>query len=334
MFKGREYLSVLGVYDYRKRIYHPGLGLFFQTDPIGFSGSETTNLYRYCNHNPLTASDPMGEDEGDPLANNFSVPNYNYGPSANLWIDAPSNFFPNQGAFDTPFPTFYGSGTTTAGISNFGENPAPFSTIGGGLSLFQSGSANVGNIVIDPSFFIDQSQASTPTSQSTDTASPNLLQKVSQGIFEVAASILPIGSNNRDFLASWLAGTLPRQVTYSPDSQQTHDMQQSPGAAIMRNDFYMTGAQGSTSMYGTPDAYVGTMLNPLYWSSTAMQVGGFSGATVINNGDGTATFTITNDAGTYSFFYHRVPNSPFATGPMHTVTQTFIWVEPINPTDK
>ena len=28
MFTGREYLSTLGIYDYRHRFYHPGLGRF------------------------------------------------------------------------------------------------------------------------------------------------------------------------------------------------------------------------------------------------------------------------------------------------------------------
>ena len=35
MFTGREYTSELGIYDYRHRMYHPGLGRFLQTDPIG-----------------------------------------------------------------------------------------------------------------------------------------------------------------------------------------------------------------------------------------------------------------------------------------------------------
>jgi RHS repeat-associated protein len=72
MAKGREYFEVLGLYDYRKRIYHPALGRFLQVDPIGFAG-DPLNLYRFVNHNPLTNSDPMGEDFGfdDPFAFGF-----------------------------------------------------------------------------------------------------------------------------------------------------------------------------------------------------------------------------------------------------------------------
>jgi RHS repeat-associated protein len=59
MFTGREYLYTLGIYDYRHRHYHPGLGRFIQTDPIGFGG-DPMNLYRYCSSNPILHSDPTG----------------------------------------------------------------------------------------------------------------------------------------------------------------------------------------------------------------------------------------------------------------------------------
>jgi len=59
MFTGREYIYTLGLYDYRHRLYHPGLGRFIQTDPIGFKG-DPMNLYRYCSGNPINHSDPTG----------------------------------------------------------------------------------------------------------------------------------------------------------------------------------------------------------------------------------------------------------------------------------
>jgi len=82
LFQGREYIRQLGIYDYRHRFYHPELGRFIQTDPIGlqtegtklsaeqtalfgddapamFSSSEL-NLYRYCNDDPVDRSDPSG----------------------------------------------------------------------------------------------------------------------------------------------------------------------------------------------------------------------------------------------------------------------------------
>jgi RHS repeat-associated protein len=59
LFTGREYLYTLGIYDYRHRLYHPGLGRFIQTDPIGFGG-DPMNLYRYCSGNPVLHGDPTG----------------------------------------------------------------------------------------------------------------------------------------------------------------------------------------------------------------------------------------------------------------------------------
>ena len=63
MFTGREYLSTIGIYDYRNRMYSPLLGRFLQTDPLGF-GAGDNNLYRwsYVANNPVNTSDPMGTD--------------------------------------------------------------------------------------------------------------------------------------------------------------------------------------------------------------------------------------------------------------------------------
>jgi hypothetical protein len=67
--------------------------------------------------------------------------------------------------------------------------------------------------------------------------------------------------------------------------------------------------------------------------STAAQVGGFSGANVVNNQDGTITITIYNVAGTQSFFRYtlqNVPNNPLGpNGPMRNIYQKFEWTEPI-----
>jgi RHS repeat-associated protein len=84
LFTGREWIASLGIYDYRHRMYHPGLGRFLQTDPMGlqtegeklsagqkalftpggsapeaFSSSEM-NLFRYCGDDPVDRSDPTG----------------------------------------------------------------------------------------------------------------------------------------------------------------------------------------------------------------------------------------------------------------------------------
>jgi RHS repeat-associated protein len=59
LFQGREYIDEAGVYDYRNRFYHPGLGRFIQKDPTGFDAGDM-NLFRYCGDDPIDYSDPMG----------------------------------------------------------------------------------------------------------------------------------------------------------------------------------------------------------------------------------------------------------------------------------
>jgi RHS repeat-associated protein len=64
MFTGREYFPELGLYDFRNRFYHPVLGRFFQSDPMGFEAGDA-NLFRYCGHDPVNQSDPFGLDGND-----------------------------------------------------------------------------------------------------------------------------------------------------------------------------------------------------------------------------------------------------------------------------
>lgn len=59
MFQGREWIKELGIYDYRHRMYQPGLGRFLQTDPKGFDAGDM-NLFRYCGDDPVDRSDPLG----------------------------------------------------------------------------------------------------------------------------------------------------------------------------------------------------------------------------------------------------------------------------------
>lgn len=84
-------------------------------------------------------------------------------------------------------------------------------------------------------------------------------------------------------------------------------------------------------LYSTTQAAWDTVINPATadWSSTSAQVGGFAGASAINNGNGTVTFTIPNVAGTRSFFYHAVSDRTATTGMMSNINQRFQWTENI-----
>jgi RHS repeat-associated protein len=57
-FTGRRLDDETGLYYYRTRYYHPALGRFLQTDPIGYQGG--INLYAYCGNNPIILLDPSG----------------------------------------------------------------------------------------------------------------------------------------------------------------------------------------------------------------------------------------------------------------------------------
>ncbi|MFL6515936.1 MAG: RHS repeat-associated core domain-containing protein, partial [Chthoniobacterales bacterium] len=59
MFTGREYIKEFGIYEYRARTYHPGLGRFMSEDPKGFDAGDY-NLFRYCKNDPEDITDPMG----------------------------------------------------------------------------------------------------------------------------------------------------------------------------------------------------------------------------------------------------------------------------------
>jgi RHS repeat-associated protein len=80
LFTGREYDSTFGIYEYRARAYHPGLGRFMSEDPKGFvrraglgkapddwsfgthPDEAEFNLFRYCRNDPLDLTDPTGLD--------------------------------------------------------------------------------------------------------------------------------------------------------------------------------------------------------------------------------------------------------------------------------
>jgi len=145
----------------------------------------------------------------------------------------------------------------------------------------------------------------------------------------------PLGltwETNVKFLVQWITGTSPNQITYAPGSVETSEIQNSLAAQRVRDAFAQSGNTGAAGVnYGTGEAAWDTLINPKTadWSSTAAQIGGYAGATAVNNGDGTVTYTIPNVAGAHSFFYHELPDRDSPDGPMSNVYQTFQWTEKI-----
>jgi RHS repeat-associated protein len=58
LFTGREFDADTGLYYYRARYYHPEIGRFLQTDPIGYG--DGMNQYAYCGNSSVNGTDPSG----------------------------------------------------------------------------------------------------------------------------------------------------------------------------------------------------------------------------------------------------------------------------------
>ncbi|MFL6740824.1 MAG: RHS repeat-associated core domain-containing protein, partial [Sphingomicrobium sp.] len=61
-YTGQIWLSELGLYHYKARLYDPKLGRFLQVDPTGYD--DQINLYAYVADDPINADDPTGECTG------------------------------------------------------------------------------------------------------------------------------------------------------------------------------------------------------------------------------------------------------------------------------
>ena len=62
-FTGRRLDPETGLYYYRARMYGPGIGRFWQTDPVGYTAD--LNLYTYGGNDPTDKSDPSGRAFAD-----------------------------------------------------------------------------------------------------------------------------------------------------------------------------------------------------------------------------------------------------------------------------
>ncbi|HEY9093890.1 MAG TPA: RHS repeat-associated core domain-containing protein, partial [Candidatus Cryosericum sp.] len=96
MFTGREFDKDTGLYYYRARYYHPEIGRFLQTDPIGYG--DGINWYAYCGNRPGALADPSGMASGFGFrrwTNSGSLSDYYRWPYAEgmefYWVDDNNN---------------------------------------------------------------------------------------------------------------------------------------------------------------------------------------------------------------------------------------------------
>ena len=83
LWTGREYDSLTGLQYNRGRYYDPSTGRWISQDPMGFDAGDS-NLYRYVNNDPTSATDPSGLDALADLTNQLSKDDWMlvYAPAA------------------------------------------------------------------------------------------------------------------------------------------------------------------------------------------------------------------------------------------------------------
>jgi len=153
------------------------------------------------------------------------------------------------------------------------------------------------------------------------------------------------------FLFDFFTGHGSREREYYDDHHLVQELKISSAGLHLENAFYSNNGQTTTGVrYDTFQAAKDSALPALFKNLTgiggvyasitdpigretgnvALQIGGYAGASAVNNGNGTVTYRIYNEAGAKSFFFHAVSNRESKEGMFSTIKQTFIWTTPID----
>jgi RHS repeat-associated protein len=103
--------DIPGLYYYRARYYHPGLGRFVAEDPIEFAEGDV-NLYGFVTNNPLAFVDPLGLRVRNYNSNGTKVKPetgpWGYLPPCSEWSGSPDGMVPPGQPNGPPWHKFRG----------------------------------------------------------------------------------------------------------------------------------------------------------------------------------------------------------------------------------
>ena len=114
-YTGQLMISEAHLYNYKARVYDPGLGRFLQTDPVGYASD--INVYAYASNDPLNRTDPSGLDDCEDLCQYVDGPPAPPDPGTEV---APETVTGSRTP-KSPIDTFFGSFGSTSATSGGGD---------------------------------------------------------------------------------------------------------------------------------------------------------------------------------------------------------------------